>query len=155
MKKIFFVLSALACLVLAGCNQNSYSSQRNAEDKLIENFIARQHINVLTEEPADDYQWAENDYLLVPGYDDLYFHLRNRGDSLYIEDGDTTRIDPIEALETVVMRYFSIPVVFATSFTISALVIVFIVLIVWFSLFENQRKNRLIFSEFKMLCAKI
>lgn len=105
MKKIFFVLSTLACLVLAGCNQNSYSSQRNAEDKLIENFIARQHINVLTEEPADDYQWAENDYLLVPGYDDLYFHLRNRGDSLYIEDGDTTRIDPIEALETVVMRY--------------------------------------------------
>ncbi|MBR6018384.1 MAG: DUF4827 family protein [Paludibacteraceae bacterium] len=105
MKRILLFLAAGACLVLTSCNQNSYSQQRKAEDKLIENFIARQHINVLTEEPADDYQWAENDYLLVPGYDNLYFHLRQRGDSLYIENGDTTRLKEVEALETIVMRY--------------------------------------------------
>ena len=106
MKKIIWGLAIMMGIALMSCNNNSYSSQRNEEDKLIKNYISRNNIHVLTEEPADDYQWAENDYLLVPGYDNLYFHLRNRGDSLYVDDdGDSTRIDPIEPLETVVMRY--------------------------------------------------
>lgn len=106
MKKIVLGLTIVLGIALTSCSGNTYSSQRNAEDKLIENYLSRNHINVLIDEPADDYQWAENDYLLVPGYDDLYFHLRNRGDSLFIdEDGDTTKIDAIEPLETVVMRY--------------------------------------------------
>lgn len=105
MKRILILIAAAACLVLTGCNKNSYSQQRKAEDKLIENFIARHNINVLTEEPADDYVWADNDYLLVPGYDNFYFHLRQAGDSLLIENGDTTHIDEVQSQETIVMRY--------------------------------------------------
>ncbi|MBQ2540220.1 MAG: DUF4827 family protein [Paludibacteraceae bacterium] len=103
MKKILLILTAV--LALIGCNKNSYSSQRKAEDKLIENFLSRNNINVLTEIPADNYTWGENDYLLVPGYDNLYFHLRHAGDSLLIEGNDTTHIDDIQPQETVVMRY--------------------------------------------------
>ena len=56
MKKIVFLLTAAAaCMLIAGCSQNSYSSQRKAEDRLIAQFIQRNNINVLTEEPADDY----------------------------------------------------------------------------------------------------
>lgn len=105
MKKILILLAAALCLVLIGCNKNSYSQQRKAENKLIENFISRHNINVLTTEPADDYVWAENDYLLVPGYDNFYFHLRQAGDSINVDEGDTIRIEPIDAQETVVMRY--------------------------------------------------
>lgn len=105
MKKILVLLAAALCLVLTGCNKNSYSQQRKAENKLIENFISRHNINVLTTEPADDYVWAENDYLLVPGYDNFYFHLRQAGDSINVDEGDTIRIEPIDAQETVVMRY--------------------------------------------------
>ena len=105
MKKIIFCLAIMAGLMFTACSGNSYNSQRNAEDKLIANYLSRNNIHVLTEEPDDDYKWAENDYLLVPGYDDLYFHLRARGDSLLIEGEDTTIIEPIELNETVVMRY--------------------------------------------------
>ena len=105
MKKIIFCLAYVAAIVLTGCNQNSYSSQRNAEDKLIENYLSRNNINVLTEEPAADYVWQEKDYLLVPGYDNLYFHLINRGDSITVDDGDTIEIESIQSQETVVMRY--------------------------------------------------
>ena len=105
MKKIIFCLACVAAIVLTGCNQNSYSSQRNAEDKLIENYLSRNNINVLTEEPAADYVWQEKDYLLVPGYDNLYFHLINRGDSITVDDGDTIEIESIQSQETVVMRY--------------------------------------------------
>lgn len=105
MRKVLFFLTVVACFALVSCNKNSYSAQRKAENKLIENYISRQNINVLTEEPAEDYQWAENDYLLVPGYDNFYFHPRSKGDSLLIENGDTTRLDPIASQELVVMRY--------------------------------------------------
>lgn len=106
MKKIAFILMAVvSALVVTGCSQNSYSNQRKAEDKLIANFIARNHINVLTEEPADDYEWAENDYLLVPGVDNLYFHLRQRGDSIAVDGTDTIHLEAVSAQETVVVRY--------------------------------------------------
>ena len=64
------------------CNQNSYSAKRKAEDKLIADFIERQHINVIYEEPEDT-PWGEKDYLKVPGYDGLYFHLDAPGDPSY------------------------------------------------------------------------
>ena len=64
------------------CNQNSYSAKRNAEDKLIADFIKRQNINVIYEEPEAT-PWGAKDYLKVPGYDDLYFHLDETGDESY------------------------------------------------------------------------
>ncbi|MBR1716498.1 MAG: DUF4827 family protein [Paludibacteraceae bacterium] len=106
MKKIVFLLTAAAaCMLIASCSQNSYSSQRKAEDRLIAQFIQRNNINVLTEEPADDYEWGENDYLLVPGVENLYFHLRERGDSTDTDGQDTITISPISTNETVVVRY--------------------------------------------------
>ena len=109
MKKILVLLAAALCLVLTGCNKNSYSQQRKAENKLIENFISRNNINVLTTEPADDYVWAENDYLLVPGYDNLYFHLISRGDSVRIDSISPTENDTVDlsiiANDVIVARY--------------------------------------------------
>jgi len=81
---------ALLLLLLVGassCNQNSYSAKRAEEDRLIADFIKRQNINIIYEEP--DSAWGEKDYLKVPNYDDLYFHLVQRGDTSYtIKQGD-------------------------------------------------------------------
>jgi len=86
-------ISFIACLLLlligaSSCNQNSYSAKRAEEDKLIADFLQRQHIRVIYEEPEDSV-WGENDYLKVPGYDDLYFHLIRPGDPSYtVKQGD-------------------------------------------------------------------
>lgn len=78
----------LLLAALTSCNQNSYSAKRNAEDKLIADFIKRQQINIIYEEPEAD-AWGAKDYLKVPGYDDLYFHLDRAGDTAYtVKQGD-------------------------------------------------------------------
>lgn len=108
MKKILFGWICICGLfALYGCDQqSSYSDLRKQEDKLIENYIKRMGINVLETLPADDYVWGEKDYYRVAGYDDLYFHLEKRGDSIRISNsGDTTRIDKVSGGETIIMRY--------------------------------------------------
>ena len=65
---------------MTGCNANTYSALRNAEDRLIGDFLARNQIRIITSLPEDDV-WDEKDYYKVPGnYDDLYFHLIQRGE---------------------------------------------------------------------------
>ena len=85
--KHYTILTSLSLLLLmagvTGCNPNSYSNKRAVEDQIIADFIKRQNINVIYEEPEDSCAWGENDYLKVPGYDDLYFHLMERGDTNY------------------------------------------------------------------------
>lgn len=108
MKKILFGwICVCGLFALYGCDQqSSYSDLRKQEDKLIENYIKRMGINVLETLPADDYVWGEKDYYRVAGYDDLYFHLEKRGDSIRISNsGDTTRIDKVSGGETIIMRY--------------------------------------------------
>lgn len=108
MKKILFGWICICGLfALYGCDQqSSYSDLRKQEDKLIENYIKRMGINVLETMPANDYVWGEKDYYRVAGYDDLYFHLEKRGDSIRISNsGDTTRIDKVSGGETIIMRY--------------------------------------------------
>lgn len=108
MKKILFGwICVCGLFALYGCDQQkSYSEQRKQEDKLIENYIKRMGINVLETLPADDYVWGEKDYYRVAGYDDLYFHLEKRGDSIRVSNsGDTTRIDKVSGGETIIMRY--------------------------------------------------
>jgi len=90
---IFGCLLLLAAVVTS-CNQNSYSRKRAAEDRLIEDFIKRQGINIISEIPEDDV-WGEKDYYKVPGYDDLYFHLVTRGDTTY----------SVKAGEKILVRY--------------------------------------------------
>lgn len=108
MKKILFGwICVCGLFALYGCDQqSSYSDLRKQEDKLIENYIKRMGINVLETMPANDYVWGEKDYYRVAGYDDLYFHLEKRGDSIRISNsGDTTRIDKVSGGETIIMRY--------------------------------------------------
>lgn len=81
MKKIIFILLTGVALIGAGCQGNTYSNLRNKEKKLIKNYISRNNLNILTEEPDEDYKWGEKDYYQVEGFDDLYFHLRHRGDA--------------------------------------------------------------------------
>lgn len=97
MKMRQYTIFACLLLLLAGvtsCNQNSYSAKRAAEDKLIEDFIKRQGINIIYTEPADSL-WGEKDYLKVSGYDDLYFHLVRPGDKSYT----------VKAYDKVLVRY--------------------------------------------------
>lgn len=108
MKKILFGwICVCGLFALYGCDQqSSYSDLRKQEDKLIENYIKRIGINVLETMPANDYVWGEKDYYRVAGYDDLYFHLEKRGDSIRVSNSDdTTRIDKVSGGETIIMRY--------------------------------------------------
>ena len=107
MKKIVFGWMCICgLLALTGCEQQSYSTKRKQENKLIQNYLNRMGINVLETMPADDYVWKENDYYRVAGYDDLYFHLVKRGDSIRIgNNGDTIHIDKVSGGETIVIRY--------------------------------------------------
>ena len=109
MKKILILVFLGALLLITGCSQNTYSRLRDKEDKLIANYISRNGLNILKEEPADDYVWGEKDYLKVPGYDNYYFHLIERGDSIRIDSvspGEFDTIDlTIEANALIVLRY--------------------------------------------------
>lgn len=85
MKKIVFLLLAGLALTMVGCKSNTYSNLRKKEKKLIKNYISRKGLNILTAEPAESYVWDEKDYYQVDGYDELYFHLRRRGDSIKVQ----------------------------------------------------------------------
>ena len=95
-------------VVLSSCNQ-TYSNQRRAEDRLIGNYISRNELNIFYEEPAADYVWAEKDYLKVPGYDNFYFHLIERGDSVRYDTLSSGRVDTVDlkivANDLIVVRY--------------------------------------------------
>lgn len=108
MKRVYIILASALLIGLCSCTQNTYSRLRDKEDKLIANYISRNGINVLKEEPADDV-WGEKDYLKVPGYDNYYFHLISRGDSVRIDSIDEDTKDTvdltIEANSVIVLRY--------------------------------------------------
>ncbi len=92
---IVFVL--LGVMLLGACSSTTtYSRQLNQEKKTIENFISRNHLKIVTELPTDSV-WADSVYYKVSGYDYLYYHLDKQGDTL--------GKDPVEATETVVIRY--------------------------------------------------
>ena len=99
-KTLLFVLAGLT-LMVCSCSQNTYSSLRNKEDKLIANYISRQGLHILQEEPALDYEWGEKDFYKVAGYDNFYFHLRHRGDSADIVPNDeiVTRYKKFQLME--------------------------------------------------------
>jgi hypothetical protein len=80
MKKTSIYIVLFVGIILVGCNNNTYSDALKEEEKLIENFIKRNNIEVVTEKPTE---WKENVYWKVPDYDNYYFHL--------VEVGDTTK----------------------------------------------------------------
>lgn len=89
---IFALLMSIA-FVLIGCNNNTYSDDLKEEQKLIENFIQRQGIQVVTEEPTE---WGDKVYWKLPDYDNYYFHL--------VQQGDTASAE-LEAKDKVLLRY--------------------------------------------------
>lgn len=96
MKKTIFLFLLLGVIVFTGCNENTYSDDLKKEIKLIENFIARQGIKVVDEEPKTMEEWGENVYWKIPEYDNFYFRLE--------EAGDTTSA-ALEAKDIVLLRY--------------------------------------------------
>jgi hypothetical protein len=103
MKKrtVFWLLIGIV-MMTAGCNSNTYSRLRDKEDKLIKNYLSRNNINVFTDTPDDNRVWGEKDYYKVAGYDDLYFHLRKKGDTaitVHVNDVVVTRYKKFELTE--------------------------------------------------------
>ena len=88
------VLGALCAMT--SCTGNTYSAQLKAEKKLIQEYLEREKINVIHEMPSDDKKWGEKDYYQVSGYDNLYFHLISRGDSIRIDSISPTREDTVD-----------------------------------------------------------
>lgn len=100
---LFLFIAGLA-VVAAGCNNNTYSRLRAEEDKLITNYLNRNQIRIHTTLPADD-QWGEKDYYKVPAYDNLYFHLIHRGDSVWYDEDSIPQDLQIIANDLIVVRY--------------------------------------------------
>lgn len=92
-KLIYLVLLGISFCCLYSCSARNYANQLETERKLIKDYIKREKINVIKEEPADGV-WGEKDYLEID--DNLYFHLVSAGE----KDGDSVR-----NVSTIVMRY--------------------------------------------------
>ena len=101
MKKSVILLLTGVLLLTAGCSSNTYNNLRKVEDKLIANYISRNQLHILYEEPELTYEWSEKDYYKVSGYDNLYFHLRHRGDSadIVVNDVIVTRYKKFALIE--------------------------------------------------------
>lgn len=94
-KNVFAILLFGIAFMLVGCNDNTYNALRKKENKLIKNYIERNELVILEEEPAVDYVWGEKEYYQVKGYDDLYFHLITRGDSVRYDTISESKVDTI------------------------------------------------------------
>ena len=55
MKKTILMLLIGLGLMTAGCTSNTYSRLRDKEDKLIANYISRNGLQIIEEEPAEDH----------------------------------------------------------------------------------------------------
>ena len=105
---IFFWLTGMALLV-SGCSQNTYSNLRDKEDKLLANYISRKGYTILYEEPDINHVWEKDEFYKVVGYDNLYFHLIERGDSIRIDSISPTKVDTVDLKiltnDLIVVRY--------------------------------------------------
>lgn len=93
-KTILSLVGAFCLLsALGGCNSNSYANALKEEKQLIADYIKRQNIHIIYEEPEDG-NWGENDYLEIG--DNCYFHLTDRGE---------TEGDSIAYKDKILLRY--------------------------------------------------
>lgn len=88
MKKTILYLAAAAAIItcLGSCKRSatSYATQLKAEKKLIEQYIKKNNITIIHEEPAYD-QWKPGEYLELADY--CYFCLTQMGDTTSDELG--------------------------------------------------------------------
>lgn len=104
------LLSLIGLVIIAsGCSSNTYSRLRDQEDRLIANYISRNNLQILKEEPSIDHVWGEKEYYKVTGVDNFYFHLISRGDSVRYDTISSTKIDTVDleiiANDLIVARY--------------------------------------------------
>lgn len=93
----------LAALVVSCKNANSYSNDLKKEKELINDYINRNHIKIIYEEPAYG-EWKDDEYLELGDY--CYFHLSKPGERMTIsEAGDTVYADSIASGDRVIVRY--------------------------------------------------
>ena len=92
MKKTLIYLALLLICMSSCSDSNIYSRQLKSEKQLIKEYLEREGINIVQEEPADDV-WGEKDYYQIDEY--LYYHLVKRGNTA----------DSIRSGEKVLMRY--------------------------------------------------
>ncbi|MDR2824564.1 MAG: DUF4827 domain-containing protein [Prevotellaceae bacterium] len=77
MKQVFMVLCVVVLgVVIYSCSDQTYARQLKAEEKLIEEYIRRENINVLKNMP-DENSWKPNDYVKLDN--GVYFHLEKAG----------------------------------------------------------------------------
>ncbi|MBQ8939029.1 MAG: DUF4827 family protein [Paludibacteraceae bacterium] len=96
MKKSILLSLVSLIIIASGCSSNTYSRLRDQEDRLIANYISRNNLQILKEEPSIDHVWGEKEYYKVSGVDNFYFHLISRGDSVRYDTISPTKIDTVD-----------------------------------------------------------
>ena len=96
MKKSILLSLVSLIIIASGCSSNTYSRLRDQEDRLIANYISRNNLQILKEEPSIDHVWGEKEYYKVTGVDNFYFHLISRGDSVRYDTISPTKIDTVD-----------------------------------------------------------
>ena len=97
MKKSILLSLVSLIIIASGCSSNTYSRLRDQEDRLIANYISRNNLQILKEEPPSiDHVWGEKEYYKVTGVDNFYFHLISRGDSVRYDTISPTKIDTVD-----------------------------------------------------------
>lgn len=93
MKQISFliVLSFFSALIFTSCDDTTFAKELKIEKKIIEDYVKRNNINVITSAPADN-AWGANDFILTES--GLYFHLSKAGAG-----------DDVETSNKIVPRY--------------------------------------------------
>ena len=100
MKKSFLIGLIGMAFLASGCSSNTYSRLRDQEDRLIANYISRNNLQIVKEEPSSDHVWGEKEFYKITGVDNCYFHLISRGDSV--------RYDTVSASKTGILPITSI-----------------------------------------------
>ena len=109
MKKSFLIGLIGMAFLASGCSSNTYSRLRDQEDRLIANYISRNNLQIVKEEPSSDHVWGEKEFYKITGVDNCYFHLISSGDSVRYDTVSASRIDTIDqkiiANDLIVARY--------------------------------------------------
>lgn len=89
MRRISYLIAItlITASILASCNDNTtYAQELKVEQSLIDNYIKRNEINVLKQEPDSNYVWNENDYWLTST--GLYYHQVSKGAGAPLKTSD-------------------------------------------------------------------
>lgn len=88
MRRISYLIAItlITASILASCNDTTYAQELKAEQLLIKNYIKRDSINVLKQEPDSNYVWGKKDYWLTST--GLYFHLESKGSGAKLKTSD-------------------------------------------------------------------